>query len=575
MAKKEKNKTGTNGNRKDTSMDTNREGRPGMYAVNQWFEERFAHLAETMIRWRWVVLASVLSLTAILASQTAHLTIDTRDESFFRDDDPVLVAYNRFRDTYGQDDTFIIGLVPQQGLDRSFMNTLVSLHQELEQEVPWLDEVTSLVNGRLVRAEGDTLVVEELMETPPADGNEMKRITRIIRDTPMFDRLLVAPDHSLACILVKARAVIEAEEEDLLAGFDPAPGESKRDEKLSPAGESPPHTFYLSNQQNVAIDAAIQKVTARYADRGITFHYSGTPAFIAQIQKAIEKDLATMIPLSFGIIILFLLLLFRRISGVVYPLITVAFSLLSTLGIMALLGVPITNAIQILPTFLIVVGIGDSVHILTLFYREHQSNGGHRRAAVVAAVGCAGLPVLMTSITTSLGLLSFVLAEVAIIAQLGWVAPIGVMLAFVYTVVLLPALIAVFPIRQRPRPAMDKAPLADRAFDHITRLTMERPIAIVAVFAVLTVAALTSALSVRFSHNALTWFPDNNPIRSSTETLDRVNGGTVMLEAVIDSGEKNGMQDPDRMARLDRAGKEIPPYRCTTSAPARPGPWQT
>ena len=59
-------------------------------------------------------------------------------------------------------------------------------------------------------------------------------------------------------------------------------------------------------------------------------------------------------------------------------------------------------------------------------------------------------PVLMTSLTTAMGLLSFIWADIAIIAQLGYIAPVGVMLALVYTLILLPALIAVFfPVKMK------------------------------------------------------------------------------------------------------------------------------
>ncbi len=95
-----------------------------------------------------------------------------------------------------------------------------------------------------------------------------------------------------------------------------------------------------------------------------------------------------MVPLSFLVIIIFLLVLFRRISGVIYPLITVFFSLISSLGIMAMAGIPITNVIQILPTFLIVVGIGDSVHILTIFYRTHREINARPSFRQWAMPGC-------------------------------------------------------------------------------------------------------------------------------------------------------------------------------------------
>jgi len=516
-----------------------------MATVHKHVETFFEDSTALVIRWKYAVLIGMLVISGLLAAQMANLKIDTRDESFFHADDPTLIAYNTFRDTFGQDDMFIIALKPKGGLTPEFFATLHRLHHELADSVPYLDDINSLVNGRITHAEGDTLIVEELMDKPPKTATELQRVLHLISRHPLYENLLVSPDRTLATILIKAKAILAVTGEDILDGFD----------ETHPPAVRPAHD-YLSNEQNVEIYTAIRAVTAKYAGQGIEFYYGGTPAFVAEIQKGIEKDLGTMIPLSFLIIVIFLAILFRRVSGVIYPLLIVFFSLTASMGIMAMVDIPITNAIQILPMFLIVVGISDSVHILTIFYRTHRDLGD-KRQAIIQAVGYAGLPVLMTSVTTACGLLSFIWADIAIIAQLGYIAPVGVMLAFIYTVVLLPALICIFPVKLiRPLPA-GKQPLADRIFDFITVLTTRHSSSVLIVAFILIAVAGYNALSVKFSHNAMTWFPESAMVRSSTDLLDRVNGGTVMLEVIVDTGIDNGLQDPELLGRMDRAVADI------------------
>lgn len=515
-----------------------------MTKIHKEIEHGFSQVTQWVYDYKYLTVIAVLLATAILASQTSKLTIDLRDESFFHADDPTLIAYNTFRDTFGQDDTFIIALQPRHGLTRAFMDRLHRFHRELESSVPYLDEVTSLANARIVRAEGDTLIVDRLMVEPPATDDDLKCILALIDRYPLYENLLVSKDRRIAFILVKARAVLDISGQDAMAGFDKS------------TQPDPAPVAYLSNDQNMEINEAIHKAAAGFRDPDIVFHFVGTPAFVAEIQKGILKDMGVMVPLSFIIITLFLLILFRCVSGVVYPIVTVALSLLSSLGIMAWVGLPVTNAIQILPTFLIVVGIGDSVHILTIFYRNYRTSGDKRRS-IIDAVGFAGLPVLMTSVTTSLGLFSFAWADVAIVAQLGYIAPVGVMLAFVYTVVLLPALIALLPVK-RPKPKRRAHPLPDRIFDAVAKATTRRPALITILSVCIMAGAAYSALSIKFSHNSLTWLPPNAAIRQSTEFLDRVNGGTVMLDIVIDSGSSEGMTNPDLLHGIEKATQWIP-----------------
>jgi len=514
---------------------------------------KLASFFEAIAKWVYahgiLTLGAIFLVSAMLAAQLPGLTIDTRDESFFHPDDPTLVAYDQFRYQFGQDDIFFIAMKPEKGLTPAFFKTMSQLHRELEENVPYLDEVESLINGRIVRADNDTLIVEDLIPEPPDTQDENQRILTLINHYPLYENFLVSEDRTLAMIMVKAQAFVQPAQDDLLTGFD--------SDDTSPAAPAQ----YLDNEQNVEINDRILEIVDKYRGRGIEFFFAGTPVFVAELQRGLEKDLGLMIPLSFLLIIVFLAILFRRVSGVVYPIIIVLLSLTSSLGLMAVWGISISNAIMILPTFLIVVGVGDSVHILTIFYRNIQKDPNPRpdkKAAIINAVGYSGLPVLMTSLTTACGLLSFVWADVAIISHLGYIAPAGVMIAFLYTLFLLPALVAVFPIKTKQRRLQENPPISDRIFDGIAGITTSRPLVITAVWAVLFLLAATAAFSVRFSHNAMSWLPPDSTVRVGTRLLDRKNGGTVTLEIIIDSGRENGLYDPDLLLRMDQAGKMIP-----------------
>jgi predicted RND superfamily exporter protein len=331
------------------------------------------------------------------------------------------------------------------------------------------------------------------------------------------------------------------EPDDLLAGFDQEAARTEND-----GGR------YLSNAESMEMTRAIQAVFSKYQGPNLKVFFTGTPAVVAALQAGIERDLSIIMPLSLLLIVFFLTLLYRRISGVIYPLLIVVLSLLATFGFMALANIPITMVSQILPSFLLIVGIADTVHILTIFYRNLNSSGD-KKQAIIEAVGFAGLPVLMTSITTACGLLSFAWADMATVAQLGYVAPIGVLFAFIYTIVLLPVFIAIFPVKQKKvKTAVVSSPV-DSLFNRIASTTTRHPFAVTITFGFFVTVALYSASTVRFSHNISTWFPEASPIRVATELLDSVNGGSVMLEALIDTGQDNGLHDPDFLHRLDRS----------------------
>ncbi|MCI5210576.1 MAG: hypothetical protein D3910_17700, partial [Candidatus Electrothrix sp. ATG2] len=426
---------------------------------------------------KYAALILMLLLTAGLASQLGKITIDTRDESLFYETDPALLAYNDFKEQFGQDEIFIVALQPAQGLDKDFFSTLQQLHQKLENTVPHLDEITSLVNARVVRGDADTLSIEKLIEYPPQTDEGAERIRAIIDRYPLYENFLVSQDRSMASIIIRPLA-LKNEPKDVLAGFEEEEPDVEDDADR-----------YLSNAESIEITEAIRKVISPYREPDLKIFFSGSPAVIVTLNNSIKRDISLTLPLSLLVIIFFLTLLYRRLSGVVYPVLIVVLSLLSTFGCMAMLNIPITPASQILPAFLFIVGIADAVHILTIFYRNFN-RCGDKKQALVDAVGFAGLPVLMTSMTTACGLLSFVWADIASLAQFGWTAPIGVLIAFVYTVILLPALIAIFPMQRSMGGIVAMNSRTDALFSRIAARATGHPVAVIAVFGLIAIISL-------------------------------------------------------------------------------------
>ena len=74
-----------------------------MSGYRQRIERGFEAFVHLIYRWRWVVLLIMLSVAASLASQMPNLTTATSNESFLHSDDPILLAYNDFRDQFGRD----------------------------------------------------------------------------------------------------------------------------------------------------------------------------------------------------------------------------------------------------------------------------------------------------------------------------------------------------------------------------------------------------------------------------------------------------------------------------------------
>ena len=278
---------------------------------------------------------------------------------------------------------------------------------------------------------------------------------------------------------------------------------------------------------------------------------------IQDISAAMLRDMPRFVGLAIVSIALLLFALFRRVVAVVTPLIVVALSVTSTFGLMGWSGTSIHVPTQILPSFLLAVGIGDAVHLLTIFF-ERIRRGENREDALAHALGHSGLALVLTSVTTAAGLASFAGAGIAPVAALGLFAPIGVMIALALSLTLLPALIQLVPLgKPRGNANYEEENALDRALTGLGRFSTRNPLIIVGVSAVLIVAAAIGASRLKLSHDPLSWLPADSSIVEGTKYIDHTLEGSVSFEILLETDEVGGIRQPDTLTRMAKLGESF------------------
>ena len=137
-------------------------------------------------RHRWRVISVMLALALGIGSEARHLEIDTSMESFLHDDDPAMLAYDQFRNQFGRDEDIVIGIAAPEVFDLGFLHKLAAFHEDLEESVPQIQGVTSLINVRNTRGEGDELIVEDLLTEFPETSEEVDSLRELVLSTPLY-----------------------------------------------------------------------------------------------------------------------------------------------------------------------------------------------------------------------------------------------------------------------------------------------------------------------------------------------------------------------------------------------------
>ncbi len=515
-----------------------------MHARIEALLERWGHLVH---RRAWLFLAITIAITGGLATQLKHFYIDASLEGFFHPDDPVRVLYDEFREQYGRDTFIIVALEPEGSIfERGFLEMLRELHERVE-ELPLVVEVTSLVNARETRGVGNEMIVGELMEEWPEDDAAIREIEARALGNPLYVRNLISEDRKFAGLLIELEVYSQlGEAADVLGGFE---------DDLEATEEAELAPVYLTGEEERMIVGAVLELLEDYRSDSLRIEVAGTPVLTDQFALLMQRDMARFTVLALLIVVVSLATLFRRVGAVVLPLITVICAVVTTMAIMASTGTPLTSPTQIIPTFLLAVGVGGSVHILAIYYQGRR-RGLSKEDGLAHALGHSGLAVIMTSLTTAGGLLSFVAAELLPISHFGVFAPVGVIVALFYSLTMLPALVAISPGRRAGGEARPLH-LSQRMLVEAGAWSTRRSTAVIGVAATLVAVSLVGILQIRVAHSPFDWFPEGDMVRRGMESMNTNMGGMGSFELMIDSGRENGFHEPDLLQAIDRLHDSI------------------
>ena len=497
-------------------------------------------------------LLSIIAFTLIFAWHLPNLVIDTSTIGFLSEKHPDRVFYTRFLEQYGRDDVVLIAIESENIFSLNTLNKIREMQEKLKENVPHLSEIESIINARHTYGENDSLTVDELMKEWPETEEDLTRIKNLALSNSNYTNFLISEDAKFATLIVKLEKTLQSDTDYLLDDFAEIEN-IQTDEEYS----------FLSGAEETEALKAINKVIINFSDANTKISVSGSPVVLDAIKSTLMEDMPIFMGSAILIITFVLYILFRRISAVAIPISVVIFSMLSTFGLMAWANVPFTVATQILPSFLIAVAVGSSVHLLVIFYRHYDQNL-QKLNAIAYAANHSGTPIVMTTFTTAIGFMSFIFAKVEPVADLGWVSACGIMFVLLYSITLVPIMISFLNIKTL-KPAetenKDGESFADKVLNSMADVSIKHPAQVLSFSFILIAVSLYGGTRVGVSYNPLNWFPEDSVVRINTEHLNEKLRGINTFEIVFDTGVENGVYNPEFLNGLESATAQILPLQ--------------
>ena len=471
-------------------------------------------LAGWLVRWRWALLTGAFLLVALSAGGARFLTFSNDYRVFFSKQNPQLLAFENLQNTYTKSDNILFVLAPVDG--KVFTPQALSAVEWLTTQawqIPYSIRVDSVANFQHTYADGDDLVVEDLVTDAAAySPQDLQRVQQIALHEPLLVDRIVSPDGRVTGVNVVVQL----------------PGSN-------PASEMP---AVVNFSRNLAT-----QLHQRYP--AIDVHLTGIVMLNHAFTENAIEDMTTLVPIMFAVIVLVLALLLRSVWGTLATMLVIALSIVTASGIAGWLEIAITPPMASAPTIIMTLAVADCVHLLVTF-QQRLRRSGHKAAAMGEALRINLQPIFLTSLTTAIGFLSMNFSDAPPFRDLGNTVAIGVVAAFVYCIALLPALMLALPSRV-PAERQRSTAIMDRFADFV----VARRRAILAAMGLLVVGLVACIPANELNDEFVKYFDERVRFRVDTDFTTENLTGLYNIAYSLEAGGSGAISEPAYLNKLE------------------------
>ncbi|WP_180701376.1 efflux RND transporter permease subunit [Vibrio parahaemolyticus] len=455
-----------------------------------------------------VLLATIfLIIVATIGGKNLYFRGDY--DIFFDGTNKQLLAFDEIQTTFAKTDNLAIVIAPEDG--DIFTPQTLSLIQKITVDawqVPYSSRVDSIANYQHTEAFDDDLLVEDLLYSEyELTPERISKVKSIALSEPVLKSALVSEKGDVTVVNI----TVQLPEMDKTAEVE---------EVVS------------------SINAMIDRYQRAYPD--VTFHKAGIIAMNHAFMTAAQDDSSTLVPTMLVVILVFLTIMLRSILSVIATLIVIIGSVMATMGISGWAGMFLSTATVNVPTLIMTLAVADCVHVIATM-RQSMKNGFTKVQSIERSIALNFVPILITSVTTAIGFLMMNMSDSPVLRDFGNLSALGVMVACLLSVTLLPALLKLLPIHVKMETSQDQKHVMDRLGDFV--VSQRRALLPLSVVVIVVCASLIPLNKV--NDESVEYFGQRNEFRQAADFMEERISGMTNISIAIKTNESQGIAAPD------------------------------
>ena len=485
---------------------------------------RFTHflkdIDDHLFAYPKLILSVLLAITVFFAAQIPAVQMYSDFSDLLPQEHPYIQLHNEIRDNFGGANVVVVGIEVEEGT--IFDNRTLALIHRLTQDVdnlPGINHnlVTSLTHRTTRKVwlseEGSVLSEPYYDPTkkPTLTERELEELKTAVLANPRVYGLMVSPD--LKSALIKGQ--------------------------LNEGALDYQKTF-----------EQIQEFRDREQMEGVKIHVTGQPMLVGWVYTYIPQIVQIFL---FTILFMFVLLVvyFRRLYGVLIPMMGIAVSAIWGVGILSLLGFNLDPLTLVIPFLISARAMSHGIQLVERYYGELSLEGDSHKAAR-NTFDSLFRPGSLGVVSDAVGLLLISLGSIPINTKLSYYASLWAICVIINVLLLVPLLLSVLP---QPKKIEIKHGGIQKMLSRVGFLVSARSgaIGILAIVAVCFVVGGYGSSFVQIGESepgSPLLYPDHD-YNLSSKAINTSFPGSEELYIVARTEEKGGLKKPEVIKSLE------------------------
>jgi len=476
------------------------------------------------IPWITLILILILSFAAFMTMQS-NSRMETDMDEYMPQNHPAFVYSDKAEEWFNIKDGIIIAIENKEGIYNARTLQKVKELTERLQDMEEInkDDVTSLYTAdNIIGTEGG-LDVTSFYDDVPTEQQKLDELRKKVKDNEMVFGKIVSENEKVTLINAEIGDDVFSQKfyQEILDLVD----EYREPENL-----------YVGGRPIV----------------------EGTMAYLG------PRDMQKMVPIVLVVIVVVLLLVLRSFKSTIFTLLVVLFSTLWAFGLMAGLGIPIYAVTTMMPVMLIAIGVADGIHLYSHLHLFMNNNPeASKKEAVVDMLKGMWKPVVMTSVTTAVGFVSLLTSQVYPIKYFGLFTAFGVMMAMVFSLVLIPAALMAFGLpgwsrdEEKEEEDAEEEGIVYKMLTTLAEKVVQHKYVTIFITIIVIVLSIGGMTRVWIDSSFLSKFEDDSKIVQADRFINEHFGGTSRLNVILESDEKDTFKQPEVLRAMATVQKDL------------------